>query len=191
MHNNYNNHQQSSPQWLFESLGYKDLEGLMKPTIHVDEFSSKMGDDDDIIVLSFFVRDQQAAKDLMNWFEKGYDWILDSDMSPGEIKPNRYLVYVEMKRRSNIGEKINEMLNDFNTLTEYEDSGRWTMHYRGKDIPWSVEAFNSQVPTSPAEYRKRMESDLNEMRAAAGMPVKQIYERESDIRTLQSAAGLI
>ena len=53
---------------LFESLGYKDMEGLMKSVIHVDEFTSKMGDDDDVIVVSFFVRDPQAAKDLMNWF---------------------------------------------------------------------------------------------------------------------------
>ena len=85
---------------LSESLGYKDLEGLMKPTVHVDEFSSKMGDDDDIIVISFFVRDAQAAKDLMAWFEKGYDFVLDADKSPGEVKPNRYLVYVEIRRRS-------------------------------------------------------------------------------------------
>jgi hypothetical protein len=176
---------------LSEGLHYKDLMGMMKPTIHVDEFSSKMGDDDEIIVASFFVRDRQAAKDLINWFEKGYDWILDADMSPGEIKPNRYLVYVEMKRRSKVGEKINEMLNDLNTLTEYEDSERWTMHYRGKDTPWSVETFNSQVPISPAEYRKRMDGELNEMRAASGLPVKQIYKREKDIQALQSAAGLI
>ena len=50
-------HKMSNPKsnHLLESLQYKDLEGLMKPTIHVDEFSSKMGDDDDIIVVSFFV----------------------------------------------------------------------------------------------------------------------------------------
>ena len=43
MHNNnFNN-------LLSESLGFKDLEGLMKPTVHVDEFSSKMGDDDDVV----------------------------------------------------------------------------------------------------------------------------------------------
>jgi hypothetical protein len=176
---------------LSEGLNYKDLMGMMKPTIHIDEFSSKMGDDDEILVASFFVRDAQAAKDLMNWFEKGYDWVIDADVSPGEIKPNRYLVYVEVKRRSNVGSKLNDMLNDFNTLTEYEDSGRWIMHYRGKDTPWSVEAFDSQVPTSPAEYRKRVDGELNEMRTAAGMPVKQIYEREPDIKSLQSAAGLI
>ncbi len=176
---------------LSEGLNYKDLEGMMKPTIHIDEFASKMGDDDEIIVASFFVRDHQAAKDLMNWFEKGYDFVIDSDMSPGEIKPNRYLVYVEMKRRSNVGEKLNEMLNDFNTLTEYKDSNQWIMHYNGKDTPWSVEEFNRQVPRTPAEYRKRMDKELNEMRAASGLPVKQIYDRERDIQALQSAAGLI
>ncbi len=176
---------------LSEGLNYKDLEGMMKPTVHIDEFASKMGDDDEIIVASFFVRDHQAAKDLMNWFEKGYDFVIDSDMSPGEIKPNRYLVYVEMKRRSNVGEKLNEMLNDFNTLTEYKDSNQWIMHYNGKDTPWSVEEFNRQVPRTPAEYRKRMDKELNEMRAASGLPVKQIYDRERDIQALQSAAGLI
>jgi len=60
MHNNNSNNP------LFESLDYKELEGLIKPTVHVDEFSSKMGDDDDIIVISFFLRDAQAAKDLMS-----------------------------------------------------------------------------------------------------------------------------
>lgn len=164
---------------------------MVKPTIHIDEFSSKMGDDDEILVASFFVRDRQAAKDLVNWFEKGYDSVIDADMSPGEIKPSRYLVYVEMKRRSNVGDKLEEILSDFSTLTEYEDSGKWVMVYRGKEQPWSVEAFNATVPTSPKEYRKRMESELNEMRAASGIPVKQIYEREPDIKTLQSAAGLI
>ena len=102
---------------LFESLEFKDMEGLMKPTIHVDEFSSKMGDDDDIVVVSFFVRDAQAAKDLMSWFEKGYDFVLDADCSPGEIKPNRYLVYVEMRRRSTAGANVETLLNDLNTLT--------------------------------------------------------------------------
>jgi hypothetical protein len=44
------------------------MEGQIKPTLHIDEVASKMGDDDDIIVASFFVRSPQAARDLMNWF---------------------------------------------------------------------------------------------------------------------------
>ena len=65
-------HQQSpASKFLTEGLRFKDLVGLVKPEIHVDEFASKMGDDDDIVVLSFYVRDQRAAVDLVNWFEKG------------------------------------------------------------------------------------------------------------------------
>ena len=74
---------------------------MIKPTIHIDEFSSKMGEDDDVAVASFYVTDEQAAQDLVGWFEKGYDFVLDADRSPGEIDPNKYLVYVELKRRTN------------------------------------------------------------------------------------------
>ena len=162
---------------------------MLKPTIHVDEFASKMGDDDDIIVISFFVRSDQASKDLMNWFEKGYDWVLDSDRSPGEIRPGRFLVYVELRRRSSAGKWVAEAIDDLNTLTEFESSD-WNMHYDGKDVPFSEETFNRVVPLSPKEYRERKEQDLNEMRAAAGIEPVQIYERDRDIRAMQSAAGI-
>jgi hypothetical protein len=177
---------------LFESLGFKDLEGLMKSTVHVDEFSSKMGDDDDIIVVSFFVRDPQAAKDLMMWFEKGYDFIIDADKSPGEIRPNRYLVYVEIRRRSTAGAHVEELLNDLNTLTEYEKAEDWTMHYRGKETPFSRDAFDSLVPLSPKAYRELHDQDLNEVRIAAGLPVVTNYDKKDPaIQAIQSAAGLI
>ena len=175
---------------IYEGLEYKDLQGMMKPTIHIDEFSSKMGDNDEIVVASFYVRDRQAAQDLVDWFEKGYDFVMDADMSPGEIKPNRYLVYVEMKRRSTTGNRLNEILEDFDTLTEYAGDN-WIMHYDGKDHPWSVDTFKKLVPDSPAEYRARKEVGLNEMRTASGIPTKDVYERTSDIKKLQNAAGVI
>ena len=176
---------------LSESLAFKDLDGLMKPTIHVDEFSSKMGDDDDIIVVSFFVRDPQAAKDLMNWFEKGYDFVVDADRSPGEIKPNRYLVYVELRRRSTAGGHVEQLLNDLNTLTEF-DVDDWSMHYKGKDVPFSRDTFDSMVPLSPRAYRDRYERDLNEVRSAAGLPVVASYDRRDPaLQSIQSAAGII
>ncbi len=186
MHNN------NSSNPLFESLSYKDMEGLVKPTIHVDEFSSKMGDDDDIIVVSFFVRDEQAAKDLMSWFEKGYDFVLDADRSPGEIKPGRFLVYVEMRRRSTAGSNVEQLLNDLNTLTEFESSNDWLMHYKGQEVPFTRDTFDSMVPLSPRAYRERSDKELNEVRIAAGMQPRAIYEKDDPaIKSLQSAAGLI
>ena len=186
MHNNNSNNQ------LFESLGFRDLEGLLKPTIHVDEFSSKMGDDDDIIVVSFFVRDAQAAKDLMMWFEKGYDFVLDADRSPGEIRPGRYLVYVELRRRSTAGGNIEQLLDDLNTLTEFEDSLAWTMHYRDQELPFTRDAFDATVPLTPRAYRERYEKDLNEVRVAAGIPVVTMYDKKDRaLQSIQSAAGII
>ena len=175
--------------FVFETLQYKDLEGMIKPEIHVDEFTSKMGDDDDIIVVSFFVRDPQASKDLMNWFEKGYDFILDSDRSPGEIKPNRFLVYIEIRRRSSAGAHVQQLLEDLNTLTEFEPED-WTMVYEGKDYPYSQEEFERLVPLSPKAYRETHEEAMNEMRVAAGLPTKVIYEEDDAIKALQSAAGI-
>jgi hypothetical protein len=188
--NNNHNHNHNSPaRQLFEGLQYKDLDGLLKPTIFVDEFAAKMGDDDDIIVVSFFVRDQQAAKDLMSWFEKGYDFILDADRSPGELKPNRFLVYVEIRRRTNAGRHIQTLLDDLNTLTEFEPED-WILHYQNQDQPWSKEAFEQLVPLSPEAYRKANQEDLNEMRTAAGIAPQRIHDFGDDVRALQSIAGL-
>lgn len=185
----YNNNLDSHPR-LFEGFEYKDLVGMLKPTVHIDEFSSKMGDDDDVIVVSFFVRSKQAADDLAAWFEKGYEWVLDADTSPGELKPGRYLVYIEVRRRSQAGKHIAAALTDLDTLTEF-DVNNWIMRYKDKDYPFSLEEFDKIVPLSPKAYRAATESDLNEMRSAAGLDEKQIYEREADIRQLQAAAGQI
>lgn len=190
MHNKTFNKTNSNRTQLSEGLQYKDLEGIIKPTIHVDEFSSKMGDDKDIIVVSFFVRDKQAAKDLMGWFEKGYDFVLDADRSPGEIKPNRYLVYVELRRRSSAGSHVQQLLDDLSTLTEFEPKD-WTMVYEGNELPYTQEEFERIVPLSPKEYRKTHDEDLNEMRVAAGLPTKTYYEKDEAIQSLQSAAGIL
>lgn len=174
---------------LLEGLQYKDLDGMMKSTVHVDEFAAKMGDDDDIVVISFFVRDLQAAKDLVNWFEKGYDFVLDADRSPGEIKPSRYLVYVEIRRRSGAPSAVQTLLDDLGTLTEFEPDD-WQMRYQGRTQPWSEQAFAEAVPLTPNAYRQANQGELNEMRAAAGLSHRAVHVPSADVRSLQSMAGI-
>jgi hypothetical protein len=183
-------HSNNSTNPLFEGLEYKDLDGMMKSTIHVDEFASKMGDDADIIVLSFFVRDKTAARDLMAWFEKGYDFVVDADVSPGEITPGRYLVYLEMRRRSAAARHVQQLLDDLSTLTEFEP-GDWTFDYEDQEQPWSEEAFEQTVPLTPDAYRSKHEEDLNEMRVAAGLTTKPVHAINKDTRALQAAAGIL
>lgn len=174
---------------LSETLEYKAMVGMLKSAIHVDEFASKMGDDQDIIVISFYVRNEQAAKDLVNWFEKGYDWVLDADRSPGEIRPGRYLVYVEMQRRSTAGVKVSDMIDDLGTLTEF-DRDDWSMTYQDQTVPFTTDTFDRMIPRSPREYREQREQGLNEMRVAAGLHPLVTIDSTPEIRSLQSAAGI-
>lgn len=173
------------------SLEYKCLTGLVKPVVQIDSFETKMGDPQDVCVLSFFVRDEEAASDLMRWFEKGYDWILDSEVSPGEIKPGRYLVYVEIRRKSSLPQNVWQILSDMNTLTEF-DVGDWTVVYRRKEFPFDKAEVAERVPCTPHAYLEKFEKlgDLNEMRQAAGLPVKSFFDRtDPELQALRSAAG--
>jgi hypothetical protein len=81
-------------------------------------------------------------------------------------------------------------LSDLSTLTEHEEESKWTMTYNEQDLPFSVETFEQLVPLSPKEYRAQQESRLNEMRVAAGIEPVTIYKPDSEIRQLQSAAGI-
>jgi hypothetical protein len=174
---------------LTEGLEYKDLETLIKPTLHIDEFASKMGDDADVVVLSFYVRDAQAATDLVSFFEKGYDYILDAETSDGEVKPNRYLVYVEIKRRTTLPVQILELLTDLESLTEHKVSD-WTLHYNFEDFEMSEENIAKIVPLSPHAYREYAEKHLNEMRSIAGIAVKTQLVTDPVLLALQRTANI-
>ena len=52
-------------QQLNEGLRPNDLQEMVYPTFEVDTFRSKMGEDHDVCVVSFQVKDRAPAKDLM------------------------------------------------------------------------------------------------------------------------------
>ena len=94
---------------LNEGLDYHDLAGQMLPQVTVDEYAAHMGKDSEIVTLAFTIKNKQAGDDLCDWFERGYDFVLDAQVSEGEISPGRYLVFVEMNRRSSVPSRIIEL----------------------------------------------------------------------------------
>ena len=78
------------------ALDYMDLKGQLRDEITVDEYAAKMGMDSDIVTVTFTTHSNLAAKDLVTWFERGYDFVLDADVSPGELDDGTYKVYVEL-----------------------------------------------------------------------------------------------
>lgn len=180
---------------LNEGFDYGDLVNQMDPTVSVDEYSAKMGSDDDIVTLAFTVKGQQASEDVVDWFERGYDWVLDAQVSDGEVSRGKYLVFVETKRRTSVPEKLVEMLEDLKTLTSFELDD-WTIIVDEIEYPADVEKLKSVLILSPHAYREQKENDegaeeMNEMREIAGIPNKNVFkEQDSVLRDFIAKAGL-
>ena len=175
-----------------EGLDYLDMVDQIEPTVSVDEYAAKMGKDCDIVTLAFTVNSEAAGNDLVDWFERGYDWVLDASISEGELSPGKYLVFVEMKRRTKVPERIIELLDDLETLTGMKLS-KWSVNIDEKDHAPDVEVLKELIPISPHEYREENEDEeeLNEMRHRAGLNTVNIHgEPDSELKAFISMAGL-
>ena len=90
-------------------LQQNDLAHLIDSIIEIDSYKSKMGEDSDIITLAFSVHGNEPAKDLENFIEKGYPFVLDADVTSGEQSDGTYKVFVEMERNKDIPMQIIEI----------------------------------------------------------------------------------
>jgi hypothetical protein len=172
-----------------------DLEGQLTDKITVDEYAAKMGKDSDIVTVTFITNSKLAAKDLVTWFERGYDFVLDASVSDGEIESGKWLVFVEMDRRSKVPNRIITLLEDLETLTGMDVSD-WTVEIDGDEYEASEEIMKQKMILNPNEYKDKKDSeeepetDLNEMRLRAGIDVKTSYVEDEYIKSLKAIAGL-
>ena len=179
---------------LNESLDYHDLEGQMLPVVSVDEYAAHMGKDSEIVTLAFTIKSEAAGNDLVDWFERGYDWVLDAQVSEGEVKPGQYLVFVEMNRRTSVPKRIVELLDDLETLTALPVKD-WTIIVDEEEYSPEEDVLKQVMTISPHDYRETEEveeEEINEMRERAGLEVKAIHadKQDADIRAFKSMAGL-
>ena len=175
-----------------EGLDYMDMEHQIEPTVSVDEYAAKMGKDSDIVTLAFIVNSEAAGNDLVDWFERGYDWVLDSSLSEGELSPGKYLVFVEMKRRTKVPERIVELIDDLETLTGMKPN-EWTISIDEQDYDVDTEVLKEVIPISPHEYREENdeEAELNEMRHRAGLDTVKLHgDPDGELKAFISMAGL-
>ena len=179
---------------LNEGLDYHDLEGQMIPTVTVDEYAAHMGNDSEIVTLAFTIKSEAAGNDLVDWFERGYDFVLDAQVSEGEVKPGQYLVFVEMNRRTSVPKRIIELLDDLETLTAIPVKD-WTIVVDDEEHSPEEEVLKQVITISPHDYREEVEvkeEEINEMRERAGLEVKVIHadKQDAEIKAFKSMAGL-
>lgn len=176
---------------LTEGLDYMDLEGQVHDKVTIDEYSAKMGKDKDVITVTFKLNSKLAADDLVVWFERGYDFVLDASVSDGEIEPGKYLVFVELSRRSAAADRIIRLLSDLETLTGYKLKD-WTVEIEGEGYDANEQVIRQKLILNPNEYKMEKEKDekLNEFRSIAGLHTKPMYEEDAYIKTIKAMAGM-
>ena len=177
---------------LSEGLEQGDLDRLVHNKLHVDEFKSKMGSDADIIVLSFKVDGKEPARDLMNFIERGYDWILDADISSGELEDGQYLVFAELERDPAAAKYIYQLMSDIMNLTD-TDLSVWKFQYRKNSREHDITSDNiaDTIPMTPESYRSKFgDKELDAMKAAAGVSTQRKAPVNSWTESLRAAAGI-
>jgi hypothetical protein len=140
---------------LNEGLRSGDLKNYVSELFTVDQYKSKMGDDGDVIVLGFRVREKNPAVDMMEFIERGYDFILDADMSAGEENDGQYQVFVEIQRTPELKTQLKELLGGVGQLC---DCREWKFRYQ--KTPTSFE-FNEDniteaIPMTKEDYERKV-----------------------------------
>lgn len=136
---------------LNEGLRSEDLDNLIEDKIGIDSYKSKMGEDKDVCVISFTAKERFPAVDLMEFIEKGYNFVLDSDVSSGENNNGEYFIFVEIQRTPKLHEQIFEMLYGVKKLTGIDD---WQFHYHKTNQIKEITEKNLKetVPSTPTQY---------------------------------------
>ena len=145
-------------QQLNEELLAGDLKLLVDNIFEIDSYASKMGSDKDIVVLSFTVEDKEPATDLVNFVERGYQFVLDADATPGELNDGKYKVFVEMERNKHVPEQIIEILDGVSKLCEIDNfKFRYYKSFKSRDS--TLENLTTIIPTNKENYEQSIQEN--------------------------------
>lgn len=128
-----------------------DLRDLVYDIFEIDSYKSKMGSDEEIVTLSFSVKDKAVAEDMVNFLERGYGFILDADATTGEQSDGTYKVFVEIERNKDAPEQIMEIADGLKKLADLDSLRfRYYKNFKSKDL--SQEALEEMLPVDPENY---------------------------------------
>src|SRR5210317_185585 len=132
-------------------LRQHDLEYTIDNVFEIDSYKSKMGDDKDIVTLSFAVKGEQPAQDLVKFIETGYDFVLDADKTSGEQADGKYRVFVELERSKKSPNQILEILDGVKKISNQNDL-RFRYYKNFRSQPADESNINEQLPLDPGAY---------------------------------------
>ncbi len=181
---------------LRENLEHGDLERLVHDELHIDEFKSKLGADKDICVLSFKIAGKEPALDMINFLEKGFDFIIDADVSSGEMHDGDYVAFVEIQRSQDLPQQIYDMIDILRNITGQKcEDWRVRYYHDRQDHALEVDVLKNLIPLSANEYLRKFpeeetDREIDQVRTAAGLKSKITAPKNDFTDQLKAAAGI-
>ena len=93
------------------------MQNHVSEVITIDNFQAKLGKDEDVSVVKFQTDNKSVAEDLVHFIETGSKFVLDADNSPAKNQDNRYDVFVEIERNTDLPKNIMELVRDIEQVT--------------------------------------------------------------------------
>jgi hypothetical protein len=164
-----------------------DLESLIDPIFEIDAFRSKMGEDRDIVVLSFSVQGKNPAEDLVSFVEKGYKFVLDADLAAVNHGDGDHRVYVELDRDKEITDHIMNVMDGIGKLSNINNfKFRYHKNFKSHDL--NAENINRLVPKTPEDYSLLVnESTINNFKTFFDKSALETINLKGDILTIKKA----
>lgn len=105
---------------IMEDLRMGDLQYLVSNEISIDQYTSKI--DDDNITVAFYVNEMDAAEELKDFIEKYYFMeIRDIEISDSMTENNQYILFVEFERNEVFVDTIIDMVDSLQKITNQKD----------------------------------------------------------------------
>jgi len=145
------------------SLKNGDLKGTIQNSVSIDEFEPKAGETKDVIVVAFYLTDEDPAQDLNTFIQRGFIDTLDVDVSPSTDEDGNYLVFVEMERNDTFPNKFQALLQDIENVTGDMDWKIKTYLTDDREFEFNDPELYNYVITDPESYVPKDEFKMKEI----------------------------
>lgn len=136
---------------LNERFRRHQLEHMVDPVILVDFFKPKSGTPEEVVVVTFNVIDEAAARDFAMFIEMSpYDTI-DTEFTELSDTNNMWKVHVEYRRDRDFWKNFDEMIADIENMT---DKMKWSLRFymTGEVKRYRAGCPHADLPLDPKKY---------------------------------------
>lgn len=106
-------------------IKYGDLKYVLKPYLEIGMYDPKSGTSDEVLVVNFFVKDDEPIKDIITFFNyMSLDNFIDISTKNDINDEGYYIIFIEI---TNVKENIKDISRIIYDLMSISSTDEWTI----------------------------------------------------------------